>query len=74
MTHPALTPTAADKHSKQLAALVRALEMDGLVTDTLSLGKTKFMVSNKLSLSHSIAKHPVKRSELCLPANAYARN
>ncbi|KAG7306243.1 hypothetical protein JYU34_008846 [Plutella xylostella] len=45
VTHPSLTTSndAKKKHSEQLKSLVDALKGHGIVTDTISVGDTKFM-------------------------------
>lgn len=47
VTHPSLTTSsdAKKKHSEQLKSLVDALKGHGIVTDTISVGDTKFMVN-----------------------------
>ncbi|KAI4460614.1 dna polymerase type-x family member [Holotrichia oblita] len=48
ITHPKYTAETHNKHNDRLKKIVNALEKSGLITDTLSLGETKFMGACRL--------------------------
>ncbi|CAH1111989.1 unnamed protein product [Psylliodes chrysocephalus] len=63
ITHPSWTSDKVDKKHKNnmLKNIVNVLEKCGLITDTLSLGETKFMGACRLDL-----EHPVRRLDIRL--------
>ncbi|KAJ8971997.1 hypothetical protein NQ314_000428 [Rhamnusium bicolor] len=69
ITHPSLTSDKVDKKHKNnmLKNIVATLEKCGLVTETLSLGETKFMGACKLD-----SDHPTRRLDIRLtPQDQY---
>nr|XP_023027324.1 DNA polymerase beta-like [Leptinotarsa decemlineata] len=63
ITHPNLTSDKIDKKikNKMLTSIVQVLEKCGLITDTLSLGETKFMGACRFD-----SEHPTRRIDIRL--------